>query len=253
MRCRAATACLLSVVLPVAALSACVSSAAPPAPSSTALIERSSAGSPASPAPSTPPPFDRTAHSTTDPTSIWVVVNKTHPITPQDFEPETALVRGYRVATAAAAPLEELLEAAAAQGLDLKIASAFRSFDYQQGVHAHLVATGGAAFADRVSARAGYSEHQTGLAVDLQYVGTGDCALDQCFAQTPAGTWLAAHSWEYGFIVRYTAVNQQVTGYAPEPWHFRYVGADLARELHDTGVDTLEEFFGVTGGDYPSP
>jgi D-alanyl-D-alanine carboxypeptidase len=202
--------------------------------------------------PSTPSrSLDRSAHSTTDPTSIWVIVNKTHPITPSEFSPEIALVRGYQVATAAAGPLGQLLDAGDRQGLGFKIASAFRSFDYQYGVHANLVATRGQAAADRVSARAGYSEHQTGLAVDLVTPASAGCDFEACFADTAGGRWLAQTAWRYGFIVRYQPDNEAVTGYSSEPWHLRYVGRALAAELHGTGVTTLEEFFDVRGGGYP--
>ena len=196
------------------------------------------------------PPFDRTRHSLTDPRSIWVIVNKRHPITPLDFHPEVALVRGYQVATAAARPLARLLETADRAGVHLKIASAFRSLGYQEGVHSHLVATLGLRAADAISARPGYSEHQTGLAVDLQPLD-GACALDACFVHTRAGRWLAAHAWTFGFVIRYTDANRRVTGYSPEPWHVRYVGTALARELRDTCIGSLETFFGVPGGGYP--
>ncbi|WP_169576444.1 M15 family metallopeptidase [Nocardioides halotolerans] len=200
----------------------------------------------------TRPPFDRGARSTTDPTSIWVVVNKTHPITPSDFRPELDIVRGYQVAPPAARPLGRLLDASDRRGLGLKIASAFRSYGYQQGVHAATAAARGEAEADLRSARAGYSEHQTGLAVDLITPDDPGCDFEACFARTPAGRWLARNAWRWGFVVRYQPDTTAITGYQPEPWHLRYVGRPLARELRVTDVRTLEEFFGVAGGDYPS-
>jgi zinc D-Ala-D-Ala carboxypeptidase len=203
-----------------------------------------------SPRSDTPRSFDRAAHSTTDPASVWVIVNKTHPISP-DYRPEISLVRGYQVASPAAGELAQLLDDSDQQGLGFKIASAFRSYDYQYGVHADTVASRGEAEADRVSARAGYSEHQTGLAVDLVTPASPACDFEACFADTPGGRWIAQHAWRYGFIVRYQPDNEAVTGYTSEPWHLRYVGRSLAAELHDTGVTTLEEFFDVRGGDYP--
>ncbi len=197
--------------------------------------------------------LDRDARSTTDPSSTWVVVNKTHPITPSDFRPDITLVRGYQVATAAAAPLERLLSAGDRRGLGFKIASAFRSYDYQAHVHAQTAAARGQAVADTVSARAGYSEHQTGLAVDLVTPADPGCDFEACFARTPGGRWLARSSWRFGFVVRYQPATTAVTGYAPEPWHLRYVGHGLAAALHHDGVATLEEFFGIAGGDYASP
>jgi D-alanyl-D-alanine carboxypeptidase len=181
-----------------------------------------------SPSPASAAAFDRAAHSTTDPSSIWVIVNKTHP----------------------AAPLEALLADSDREGLGFKIASAFRSFDYQESVHAATVSARGRAEADRVSARAGFSEHQTGLAVDLTTPVDPACDFDACFAGTPGGRWLPANAWRYGFVVRYQPDTVAVTGYSPEPWHLRYVGRALAAELRRTDVATLEEFFGVHGGDY---
>jgi D-alanyl-D-alanine carboxypeptidase len=195
--------------------------------------------------------FDKGAHSTTDPGSIWVIVNKTHPISPSGFRPDLGLVRGYQVATAAAAPLGRLLDAGDRRGLGLKIESAFRSYGYQLNVHAATVASRGEDEADRLSARAGYSEHQTGLAVDLITPGDPACDFEPCFAHTPAGRWLATNAWRWGFIVRYQPATTAITGYAPEPWHLRYVGRPLAAEMRRDGVRTLEEFFGVPGGGYP--
>lgn len=178
-----------------------------------------------------------------------MIVNKRHPL-PPDFRPELALVRGYQVAPAAATPMAELLADSDRAGLGFKIASAFRSYGYQRDVHAGLVAARGQDAADRVSARAGHSEHQTGLAVDLVTPASPRCDFDACFAGTPGGRWLAEHAWRYGFVVRYQPGTAGITGYSPEPWHLRYVGRGLALELRRTGTATLEEFFGVTGGGY---
>jgi D-alanyl-D-alanine carboxypeptidase len=182
-----------------------------------------------------------------------VIVNKTHPIEPSDFRPGLAIVRGYQVATQAAGTLGRLLDASDRRGLGFKIASAFRSYAYQLHVHAEIVAARGDAAVDTVSALAGYSEHQTGLAVDLVTPADPACDFDACFARTPGGRWLARSAWRFGFVVRYQPATTSITGYSPEPWHLRYVGRGLAREMHDSGIATLEEFFGVPGGDYPSP
>lgn len=229
--------------------------AAPKVPTSTG--SPSLAGSPRSGAPGEVAPegsrFDREQHSTSDPASSWVVVNKTHPVDPSDFRPEIGLVRGYQVATAVVDPLTELLADSDREGLGFKIASALRSYDYQDSVHAATVAARGQEAADRVSARAGHSEHQTGLAVDLVTPADPRCDFEACFADTPGGQWLEANAWRNGFVVRYQPGTTAVTGYQPEPWHLRYVGKALAAELRRTGVTTLEEFFGIPGGDYPRP
>jgi zinc D-Ala-D-Ala carboxypeptidase len=220
------------------------SGTAPSTPVSHSEVRR--AGTP----PSREASFDRTRHSTTDPASIWVVVNKKHGL-PADFRPDLALVRGYQVATPAAGPLTRLLAAGDDAGLGLKIASAFRSYGYQVGVYGQHVAAGGRAEADTVSARPGHSEHQTGLAVDLVTPEDPGCDFDACFAATAAGRWLARDAWHYGFIVRYQPGNTAVTGYSPEPWHLRFVGRELAAELHREHVTSLETFFGISGGGYP--
>ena len=194
--------------------------------------------------------LDLSAHSATDPSSIWVVVNKAHPVSPLGFRPRLNIVRGYQVARAAAVPLARLLRAGDAAGMGFKIASAFRSFAYQEQVHEAVVASVGTAAADRTSARAGYSEHQTGLAVDLITPAHPGCDFDACFADTPAGRWLAHNAARYGFILRYTARSQAITGYRPEPWHIRYVGRPLAVAMRTAGITTLERVFHVTGGDY---
>ncbi|MFC7495813.1 MULTISPECIES: M15 family metallopeptidase [unclassified Nocardioides] len=200
------------------------------------------------------PVFDRDRHSTSDPRSIWVVVNKKHPL-PPGFRPVITLVRGYQVATPAAGPLAALLADSDREGLGFKIASAFRSYAYQQAIHSDAVASGGRVAADRVSARPGHSEHQTGLAVDLVTPARPGCDFDACFADTPGGRWLDRNAWRFGFVVRYQPGATAITGYSPEPWHLRYVGRALAAELRVTGTATrtatLEEFFGVTGGEYP--
>jgi D-alanyl-D-alanine carboxypeptidase len=194
-------------------------------------------------------PIDRTAHSLTEPQSEWVIVNKRHPISPESYRPaEISVVRGYQVASMVSRPLAHLLRASDEAGLGFKIASAYRSYQYQASVHAQVVAEQGPAAANRVSARPGLSEHQTGLAVDLITPAHPECDFRSCFASTVAGKWLRHHVADYGFIVRYTRRNEPFTGYAAEPWHIRYVGLPLAREMARDHVDSLEQFFGVSGG-----
>lgn len=193
--------------------------------------------------------FDRGRHSTSDPHSLWVVVNKRHPL-PPDHTPELATVRGHRVAAVAAADLTRMLDAATRAGVGLRLVSGHRSYARQRDIYARQVATRGAATADAVSARPGHSEHQTGLAVDVASSHAPACDLLPCFGDTTAGRWVAAESWRHGFIVRYTGTNREQTGYANEPWHLRYVGRPLAEELRRTRATSLEEFFGVDGGDY---
>lgn len=197
------------------------------------------------------PSIDLTAHSTSDPASPWVVVNKHSPLDPVDHEPELTTVRGYLVRPDAAPDLTALLAAADADGVHLTLRSAYRGYPKQAAVYEDWVAQLGREQADAVSARPGHSEHQTGLAVDVGSSTRSQCDFEECFATTVEGRWVAAHAGEFGFLVRYTPDNSAVTGYAPESWHLRWVGRELVEHMRATGVTTLEEVFDVPGGGYP--
>lgn len=202
------------------------------------------------PEPEPAPTFDRAARSIDDPASLWVVANKLRPLQPLDFAPgdlrTAAIPFVYEpvLRDEAATAAEQLVAAAAAEGIALTAQSSYRSYGSQQRVYAGWVAQLGQQAADLTSARPGHSEHQTGLSIDFSAV-PANCTLDQCFAQTPQGQWLAANAWRFGYHLRYPEGATPVTGYEFEPWHFRYVGPELAAELHATGIRTLEEFFGL--------
>jgi D-alanyl-D-alanine carboxypeptidase len=212
----------------------------------------------ATPTPVPTPSFDRGAYSIDDPASIWVVVNKSRALNPVDavppdlVQPPVPNINGQPVRKPVSDALAALFDAAKSEaGLDLTLQSGYRSFDTQVSVYDEDVAANGQAYADTDTARPGHSEHQTGLAVDIS-AASGRCSLDACFGQTDEGRWLAANAWRFGFLLRYPQDKVAVTGFTYEPWHFRYVGVPLATELHETGVTTLEEYFGVPGGEsYP--
>jgi D-alanyl-D-alanine carboxypeptidase len=199
--------------------------------------------------------------SLADPARVWTVVNKTRPLAPIDFAPGSlALPPGVRsleggeLRADAASTLSALVAAAAAAGVgEIALESGYRSYRTQQDTYGRHVAARGAEGADQVSARPGYSEHQTGLGADVVACGGDGCGSLEGLAGTPQGQWVAAHSWEHGWIVRYVDGATPVTGYVPEPWHLRYVGPELARAYHDGGWTSLEEFFGLPAAPaYPS-
>jgi D-alanyl-D-alanine carboxypeptidase len=201
------------------------------------------------PTPTPTPTFPLDQYSIDDPTSPWVVVNKTRPLNPQDYAPADLVVvniaGGGQLRAEAAAQMQALLAAYTAEtGGSMASMSSYRSYARQVDVYAGWVASLGQEGADLTSARPGFSEHQTGWAMDMAAV-PANCSGDQCFGQTNQGLWLAAHSWEYGFIIRYPDGYTPITGYEYEPWHVRYVGVALATEMHNTGVMTLEEMFGL--------
>ena len=203
--------------------------------------------------------FDKSILSKTNPSSIWVVVNKQHPLMPKTYIPDDLVTPSLplrvpgnetmQLRSAPAKALEAMFAAAKTNNLNLMIASGYRSHNYQVSLYGGYVSSLGQSQADIQSARPGFSEHQTGLAVDIEPLSK-NCELAQCFAQTPEGQWLVANAYKYGFILRYTDATTMVTGYEGEPWHYRYVGVELATELHTTNVVTLEQFFAINGGSH---
>jgi len=179
--------------------------------------------------------------------NIDVIVNKKHCIKPLNYTPSgLTTVYDATLTAAAAAQFEALYLAASAAGVPLQVTSSFRSYDNQVATYAHWVAVNGRVNADTVSARPGYSEHQTGLTLDLS---AGGCSLE-CFAGTAQYTWLRTNAASYGFIERYPADLTGITGYSPEAWHYRYVGVTVAQDMKARSIATLEQYWNVSGGDY---
>lgn len=131
-----------------------------------------------------------------------------------------------------------LSAAAAQEGLNIYLSSGFRSYEYQSRIYNNYSSLYGAETADTFSARPGHSEHQTGLAIDVN-------TIDDSFAGTPEAIWLAEHAHEYGFIIRYPEGKSHITGYKYEPWHIRYLGVETATAVYNSGL-TLEEYLGIS-------
>lgn len=183
------------------------------------------------------------------PNSIWATVSKTHPI-PIDYVPETLNIPGVATRTDKSTdersvrsiinqPLIDMFTAASNAGYSLMIGSGYRSAGLQSFYFNNLASSVGDEAANNAIARPGQSEHQTGLAADISTVAR-NCYLDTCFADTSDGQWLVNNSYKYGFILRYPKGKESITGYQYEPWHFRFVGIDLATALHESGL-TLDE------------
>lgn len=206
---------------------------------------------PASAAPS----FNKSAYSLTENGSLWQVVNKQRPFDPKAYIPADLVVPSIplrsnitgdekQVRKPMADALEKMIADASKDGVSINLQSGYRSYALQVNVYGNEVKNYGQAQADSESARPGFSEHQSGLAADLGTVA-GSCEVNDCFANTPEGKWIAANGYKYGFIIRYPEGKEAITGYRYEPWHVRYVGVDLATEMHKQGIQTLEEFFGL--------
>ena len=135
----------------------------------------------------------------------------------------------------AARALEELFAAAKAEkNFDLLAISGFRSYGMQKAIHARKVREAGKKAALRVSAPPGCSEHQLGLAMDIGCPSSPH--LTESFGATPEGIWVAANCHRFGFIIRYKAEWEDITGYAYEPWHIRYVGKEHAARIHEMDI-----------------
>ncbi|WP_144794521.1 M15 family metallopeptidase [Microbacterium paludicola] len=197
--------------------------------------------------------------SLSDPNRHWVVVNKSRALEPADHEPAGMTEASVQMTTAshlidedAASALAEMAAALRDAGAgELGMNNAYRSYGLQVSNYSDQVAQSGQSVVDLSSARPGFSEHQTGFAVDVVACGSG-CGEIGAFGGTSESDWVAAHSWEYGFIIRYEPGQTGTTGYEPEPWHLRYVGPALAAAYHEGGFRSLEEFFGLPAApDYP--
>ena len=198
--------------------------------------------------------FDPPKYSTDEADSIWVVVNKQRQISPLKYQPENlvspAFPRpkvqnpfGLQLREEAALATVEMASAMAGEGIGtLILNSGFRTYKNQQGLYNRTRDTRGVAVAEKLSARPGHSEHQLGLAADFSVRGQG-CVIMVCFGNTEAGKWLAENAYEYGFVLRYPKGFKPITGFQYEPWHFRYVGVELATEMKTKGIRTLEEFW----------
>ena len=158
-----------------------------------------------------------------------LIANKTYDL-PEDYAPG--------VDPTAEAALNELISAAAKDGHTLYMISGYRSYNRQYNLYHGYAANSSYEEADTYSARPGFSEHQTGLAFDMN-------SVEISWANTPEGQWLKNHCAEYGFIIRYPEDKTNITGYIYEPWHIRYLGIETAKAVTESGL-TLEEYLGIS-------
>jgi D-alanyl-D-alanine carboxypeptidase len=186
--------------------------------------------------------FNKQALSIDDPNSLWVIVNKHRPLADPNYVPSpisdapVPYAFASTLRTEAADALTTMFAAYTSEtGGEMMLQSVYRSYDTQAELYRGD---------DTLTARPGHSEHQTGLAADIGDI-SGQCAVQTCFAQMQAGQWLAANAWRFGFVLRYPDGFIEITGYEFEPWHYRFVGVELATEMHNTGTPTLEQFFGL--------
>ncbi len=161
-----------------------------------------------------------------------LVVNKTYGL-PQDYAPEKIVDECQKA-------FDEMKKGAKEDGISIWISSGYRSYGTQKTLYDNYCKSDGVLNADTYSARPGYSEHQTGLAIDVNKASSA--AYQTTYKKV--GEWLEENCWDYGFIIRYPKGKEHITGYIHEPWHVRYVGKEYARKIKESGL-CLEEYFGI--------
>ena len=184
-------------------------------------------------------------HPVDDPSSIEKLVNKTYYLS-EDFVPEqlTGLsnlyaAEGRELAGIAADPFKAMCEGGRSAGVTFYTTSAYRDYASQETVYNSYVTARGEDYANTYSAKAGFSEHQTGLAVDVAATNEDDKSE---FKDTNAFRWLSMNCMNYGWIMRFPEGKALITGYDYEPWHYRYVGIDVAKAVYEKNL-TYDEFY----------
>ena len=181
------------------------------------------------------PPYTDT-HEIPDPNSILLLINK-HFYLPDGYAPTDLIsVGNTMMREEAGQAMQAMISAAKEAGHNIWSQSGYRSYDLQVRLYSQYSANGGEEAADVHSARPGYSEHQTGLTTDLN-------TITDAFGDTPEGKWVAENCWQYGYIVRYTKENTDITLYKSEPWHMRYIGHEAAMIMHDEQIESFEEYW----------
>ncbi|WP_310500476.1 M15 family metallopeptidase [Paenibacillus qinlingensis] len=219
-------------------------------PAATATVKPSSPPV-TSPAPSTTPTKNGAVQVIAKPESITVLVNKQNSL-PASYEPTDLVypniaftfsekIDKRKMRQVAATAIEKLFAGAAKDGVPLAGVSAYRSYATQKSLFDSYVKKDGEEKAKTYSAVPGTSEHETGLAIDVAG-SNGKCAASDCFGGTKEAVWLEKHAAEYGYIIRYPQGKAAITGYQYEPWHLRYVGTDIAKEIQSKNV-TMEEYY----------
>ena len=174
----------------------------------------------------------------------YMIVNKYNSLSkdyvPKDLETiDSQFSNGEKLMVSyAKEAFEELASTAQSEGYTILAMSTYRSYDYQNSLYNRYVSLDGQAEADTYSARAGYSEHQTGLAADVY---NKEKSYTE-FENTKEFTWMQENAYKFGFILRYPKDKVDETGYMYEPWHYRYVGTRIAKYIHDNNI-TYEEYY----------
>ena len=170
--------------------------------------------------------------------SLYVIVNKYFKL-PEDFCPKDLVeADGILMRRDTALAYAQMRDAAKAAGFSISVVNAYRSCKEQKELYDHFLLTDTAAVVDTSCARPGYSEHHTGLAIDIE----GSIPGGRNIHMTPEAAWVKENCHKYGFILRYLPETEEITGYISEPWHLRYVGKEVSNDMQQRNIKTLEEY-----------
>lgn len=168
----------------------------------------------------------------------YIIVNKYYKV-PEDYRPHDLKVfDGQLLREETGQAYKKMREDALDEGLNIRVVSGYRSVEYQEKLYNRYLSEDSRENVDRYSARPGYSEHHTGMAMDI--FGSEDGLRN--FENTPEYAWVKENCYKYGFIIRYLAETEDITGYEAEPWHLRYVGVKVSTEMKEKNIKSFEEY-----------
>ena len=169
---------------------------------------------------------------------LYVIVNKYFKL-PQDYCPKDLVeVDGSLIRKEAAEAYIKMRDAAKKEGFFIRVTSAYRSIEDQQKLYEKFTLSEGKEHVDETCARPCYSEHHTGLAVDVE----GSIKGGRNICKTPEAAWVRENCHKFGFILRYLPETVEITGYASEPWHLRYIGIAASSDMTKKNIKSFEEY-----------
>lgn len=167
-----------------------------------------------------------------------ILVNKLY-VLDKTYTPDVEEIEGQYLTLDAKKAYLEMKQQAQNDGITLTIGSSYRSYEEQEQLFDSYLNADEYSEVLTYSAYPGTSEHQTGLVID--FIEQGECDFDTCFEKTSSGIWLSENAANYGFILRFPQNKEDITGYMYEPWHYRYVGREVAQKIEKEKI-TLEEY-----------
>ena len=169
----------------------------------------------------------------------YMLVNKYYKVPDNYNPPDLKNFDGHELREETGEAYKKMKEDAAKEGYYISIVSGYRSVDYQRGLYNRYLSTDSQENVDRYSARPGYSEHHTGMAMDI--FGS-NCSELRDFENSPEYPWVRDNCYKYGFIIRYLEETESITGYEAEPWHLRYVGVEVSTDMKKKNINNFEEY-----------